>query len=65
MTEDIVISVERKYENLSNAQLADTLNEVKSKLRVRQEMIQPRTPEGAALHAELEELDEELRIRDF
>lgn len=65
MTQDMVINVTRKYKDVSNANLADLINNVKAQLRVRSEMIQPRTPEGVALHAELEELDEELRIRDF
>lgn len=65
MTDGLVISVERKYRSTSTADLADLINTVKKKLRVKSEMIQPRTPEGVDLHAELEELDEELRIRGF
>jgi len=63
MTEDLVIEVVREYETLTNLQLSDRINETRSQLRLRKEMLQPRTPEGVELHILLAELDEELRIR--
>lgn len=63
MTEDLNITIERKYEELSNLDLANRINHIRQELRDIQEMTGARTPKGGVLHEELLELDEELRLR--
>ncbi len=63
MTEDLNITIERKYEDLANIDLANKINNIRQELRDMEEMTGARTPKGGELHEELLELDEELRLR--